>query len=1043
MKAWTRVKNSQKLFLRLLSLMLWTTLSVSVAIAQTNPPISGKVTDNEGESIIGASIISSEESTITDMDGMFKLNVPIGTEIEVSYLGFNPQKIKITNLSELVIKLQEDDIMLGDVVVIAYGVQKKESLTGAISNIVSEDIVKTKAPSVAQAIQGKVAGLRIRQQDGEPGQFRSDINVRGLGTPLFIIDGIVRDGADAFQRLNPEDIESISFLKDGTAAIYGMNSVNGAIIVTTKKGTKGKTKVTLSSNFGIAKPTDIPKMATAAQYMTMRNDAAILGTGTPLVTQEELALWQQGAPGYEGTNLYDDVFKNNSMQHQHTISIQGGSDNITYFGSLGYARDESLLRSNDLNYDKYTVRTNTDIKIARGLTAGINLSGRKDKTSQPWNSFFEIFKQTRINVPTGSAYANNNPNYLATQEMGFNPIALADSEISGYHTYENKNFQSTFSLTYDIPFLKGLSVRGQLGYDYNQQKHKGVRKKYSTYSYSSDNDEYIESVYNDPSLLQVGNREATRLDLQTQINYSQTFNGVHNVGATFVFERKQEKNDWSNIERKYDLYTFDEINYTGIRDQIAGGMSDKAAFLSYVGRVNYDFMGKYLIELAFRQDGSYRYPPGSRWTFYPTGSIGWRVSEEKFIKDRFSFIDNFKLRASYGKSAQDAGHPFQHVSGYNLNQGIYEFTDGSALSGIGTPSITNPYLTWIKSKLFDVGFDLSLFNGLASLELDLYQRDRSGLLTKRTVSLPNTYGADLPEENLNSDMTRGIEITLGHRNKIGNVSYNIKGNMNLARTQMKHVERGPFTSSWDRWRNQSANRWNDFVWGYETLGQFTNGEQIRHHGVVQHGEMGNSKELPGDYIFKDVNGDGIIDEKDQLPMFWSGTPLIHYGITMEASWNHFDIYALFQGSGMYTVQFSEVYAEILWSKGSNTPAYFYDRWHKEDSYDPDSRWIEGKWPASRLIQDVGSLYKENSDIWRKNASYLRLKTIELGYTVPNSLIRKAGIENLRFYVNGYNLLTFADSFVKPFDPERIEGSYSAGLNYPLTKSFNFGFTANF
>lgn len=1043
MKTRKRVKKSQKTILRFLSLLIGITLSISLVMAQTRPAVSGKVTDDKGEPIIGASVTSPIKSTMTDVDGTFSLDIPIGTEIEVTYLGFKSYKIKVSDANYLDIRLEEDNVKLDDIVVVGYGVQKKESLTGAISNIKSDEIIKTKSPSLAQSIQGKVSGLRIRQQDGEPGQFRSDINVRGLGTPLFIIDGIVRDGADAFQRLNPEDIESISFLKDGTAAIYGMNSANGAIIVTTKRGAKGKTKITLSSNIGISKPTDIPKMTNAAQYMEMRNDAAILGEGNPLVTKEELALWKQGAPGYESANLYDDVFRKYSVQHQHTISMQGGSDNVSYFGSLGYARDESLLKSKDLNYDKYTFRSNADIKITNGLVAGINLSGRWDKTSQPWNSFFEIFKQTRINVPTYPAYANNNPDYLATQEMGFNPIALADSDLTGYHTYHNKNFQSTFSLKYDLPFVQGLSIKGQLGYDYNQQKHKGIRKKYSTYTYSADNDEYMENVYNNPSLIQVGNNEANRLDLQAQINYARTFNTIHNVSGTLVYERKQEKNDWSNIERKYDLYTYDEIDYAGIKDQLSSGMSNESAFISYVGRFNYDFMGKYLLELAFRYDGSYRYAPDSRWAFFPMGSIGWRASEEKFIKDKFDFVDNLKFRASYGKSGQDAGDAFQYIPGYNLNVGIYEFTDGTALSGIGSPSITNPNLTWYRAKLFDIGLDLSLFNGLFSMELDLNRRDRTGLLATRTVSLPNTYGASLPQENLNSDITQGIDFTLGHRNKIGDFSYSIKGNMNLARIKMNYVERGPFVSSWDRWRNQTSNRWNDFVWGYETIGQFTNSEQIRNYGVVQSGEMGNSKELPGDYIFRDVNGDGIIDDNDKMPAFWSGTPLIHYGLTLEASWKNFDIYALFQGAGMYTVQFSEVYAEILWSKGANTPAYFYDRWHKEDPYDSDSRWIAGEWPASRLIQDVGALYKDNSDIWRRNASYLRLKTLELGYTLPSSVMKKIGIDNVRLYVNGYNLFTFADSFVKPFDPERIEGSYNAGMNYPLMKSFNFGFTANF
>lgn len=545
--------------------------SVSV-LAQSNL-ITGKVIDNASEPIIGASIQSSVvgKGTISNMNGDFSIEVPVGTELTISFLGYRTQKIKVSDMRSLVIKLLEDTQALDEVVVVGYGVQKKESLTGAISNIKNDEIIKTKATSLAQSLEGKVSGLKIRQNDGEPGQFRSDINIRGLGTPLFIIDGIVRDGANEFQRLNPDDIESISFLKDGTAAIYGMNSANGAIVVTTKKGYKGKAKISLSANWGWSKPTNIPRMANAAQYMELRNDAAILGEGNPLVTKEELELWKTGASGYASTDLYDHVIKNSSIQQQYTLSLQGGSDIVSYFGSFSYASDEGLLKSGDLGYEKFTFRSNTDIKIAKGLTAGVNLAGRYDKTSQPWNSFYEIFKQTRVNVPTVPAYANNNPDYLATQSMGINPIALADADMTGYHYYYNKNFQSTFTLKYEVPFVQGLSIQGQLGYDYNHNKHKGLRKKFSTYTYAIETDEYIENEYNNPSMIQVNNNEASRLDMQAQISYNRLFNDTHNVSATLVYERRQEKSDWSNIERKFDLLTYDEVDYAGLKDAVSGG----------------------------------------------------------------------------------------------------------------------------------------------------------------------------------------------------------------------------------------------------------------------------------------------------------------------------------------------------------------------------------------------------------------------------------------------------------------------------------------
>ncbi|MCY6357905.1 SusC/RagA family TonB-linked outer membrane protein [Bacteroides thetaiotaomicron] len=477
-------------------------------------------------------------------------------------------------------------------------------------------------------------------------------------------------------------------------------------------------------------------------------------------------------------------------------------------------------------------------------------------------------------------------------------------------------------------------------------------------------------------------------------------------------------------------------------DQKVSGSSEHQAYLSHIGRLTYDYKGKYLAELACRYDGSYRYAPGSRWAFFPSASVGWRISEESFIKDNFKFVDNLKLRFSAGRSGQDAGDPFQYFSGYTLNSGGYVFSQGNYTNGVASPVMINKNLTWIKVNMYNIGIDFSIFNRLIAVEFDIYQRDRSGLLADRYGSLPNTFGSKLPQENLNGDRTRGIEFTLTHTNKIGDFHYSVSGNFNLARTQRRYIESGPYKSSMERWRNQASNRWGDFIWGYQTDGRFQNFDEINTY-PIQNGDNGNSKELPGDYILKDVNGDGVVNDLDKTPLFWSGSPLIHYGFNVEASWKNFDFYALFQGSALYTVQFDEVYAKMLCFKGGNTPEYFYDRWHLSDPYDANSEWIPGEWPAIRLEQDMGSFYTRDSQIWRKNASYLRLKTIEIGYTFSPRLMHKLGIGSLRIYANGNNLFTICDPFVKAFDPEKIEGDYSAGLNYPLNKSFNFGLTLNF
>jgi hypothetical protein len=303
--------------------------------------------------------------------------------------------------------------------------------------------------------------------------------------------------------------------------------------------------------------------------------------------------------------------------------------------------------------------------------------------------------------------------------------------------------------------------------------------------------------------------------------------------------------------------------------------------------------------------------------------------------------------------------------------------------------------------------------------------------------LPNTFGGELPQENLNSDRVRGFDIASGYRNSVGDFYYEIKGNLNLARTNREYVERGPFTNSWDEWKNGSANRYNDVIWGYVLEGQFQNEEEII-FAPIQNGDLANGKELPGDFKFKDMNGDGIINGDDQIPQFYNGTPKLYYGLTLAAQWKGFDITALFQGSGKYTVRFQEVYAQMFAFRG-NTPAYFYDSWTQNE----DGSWNPGEWPANRYNTDTGAMYHE-SEVWRKDASYFRLKTVDLGYTFRNqSWLKKVGIDNFRIYANGHNLYTWADDFVKPFDPEKIEGAYSAGLTYPLTRSYNMGINITF
>jgi hypothetical protein len=434
-------------------------------------------------------------------------------------------------------------------------------------------------------------------------------------------------------------------------------------------------------------------------------------------------------------------------------------------------------------------------------------------------------------------------------------------------------------------------------------------------------------------------------------------------------------------------------------------------------------------------------------------SGGWRLSEEPFIQKALPVLSNLKLKGSYGRVGESAGGPFQWIPGFVLgNGGRYEFTNGSLTTGAAAPGITNPNLTWVNAKMSDIGIEVGLWNNRLTFEMDIYRRDRTGFPARRNQSLTNTFGATLPEENLNSDRTEGIEFSFAYNLRKKDYSVGVMGNFNFARSKNIYVERGPFTNSMDKWRNGVNGRWDDIVWAYTYLGQFMTMDEIANY-PMQNGDQANIRELPGDFKYADINNDGVIDGNDMLPMYIGANgsndnqnprgknPKINFGITLMGAYKGFDINALFQGAAMYTVRFSEVYAEVMAFRG-NTPAYFFDRWHKADPYDSKSEWIPGAWPASRFNNDVGSMYKESS-VWRKDASYVRLKSLELGYTFNTAWFNGSGIRKLRLYVSGFNLFTITDPFVKPFDPERLEGLFNAGFNYPLSKIYNVGLNLNF
>jgi TonB-linked SusC/RagA family outer membrane protein len=1020
--------------------------------------VSGTVTDASTREVMAGVNIQVKGTTIgaiSDIDGKYLIPSAIDRNavLVFSFIGFVTQEISVAGRVVIDVALSGELTGLEEVVVIGYGTAKKETLTGAVAAIQAADIISTKATSVAASIQGKIPGVQIRQTTAEPGTFASLISIRGFGTPLLVIDGVVRDGMSDFERLNPDDIASISVLKDAAAAIYGMNADNGVIIVTTKTGIKGKTKFSYSSMFSTKQPTttDRQESITAYEHRVLKNEIDKNTMNSPTYSAEELEKWRLGSEqGYQDYNWYKICIRDWTNSQQHNFSAQGGSENVTFYTSLGYMNDNGLLVNNEIQrYDKYNFRTNVEATMAKGLTAKVSVSGKYDTQTRPPASYFWLFKRIIVADRGVGIYTLANPTHFSSVPAeNVNPYAQMTKSVCGYVWDSNLQYQTTLDLNYQVPLIKGLTLGFLAAYDGNITDSRTLNKGYYLYDYRTD-------VPGTLPLSNFQNRLTNfyRYNIQSRISYRTSIANTHNISATLVHELRKLNTNYVQARRQYDdLYTRDVIGQGSLTNQSTAGNRTEEAFMSYIGRFNYDYKGKYLLEFSFREDGSYRYAPAKRWAFFPAVSVGWRMSEEPFIKNNLLFISNLKLRGSYGQMGADAGNPFQYYSGYTFGSvsGGYVFDDNVLTLGMVAPGVVNDNLTWINTKTTDIGIDINLLKGKLGFTADYFEKKREGLLATAITSVPNTFGATFPQENLNSDKVRGYELMISHRNKIRNFEYGVSANVTYSRRYLLYVEKAPYTNTYAIWKSSTEGngRIQGREWIYRWDGVYTSVTDVEENAPLIGGTNGNFRMLPGMQKIVDVNGDGRISGDDQMPDTWAGVgsnPPLQYGMTMDASWKGFDVNMLLQGSSLFTVYNTN---GDIWGYGRmpTTWSKYMDRWHPEDPnanpFDPATVWIPGEWEAL-TNSNTGITAGNTTDRWRLDATYLRIKSLEVGYTVPANITRKVRIDNVRLFVNVFNLYTFCQKSIRFLDPERNEGDYQADLTYPLLRSYNFGISINF
>ena len=653
--------------------------------------VSGRITNEKGEPLAGASIKvkKSKGGTSTDSSGRFTLMARKGDELEISYVGFTQSQYIVNDQSRdinLVLKALPGSGKLDDVIVVGYGTQKKVNVLGAVSVVKAEDLVITKNENVVNMLTGKVPGLRIQQMSSEPGSFNTQYDIRGFGSnpagnpspPLIIIDGVPRSSGD-LSRLDPNEIDNVSVLKDASAAIYGVKAANGVILVTTKRGgrTNGKFSITYSVNQSWQQFLDVPQGVDAAQYMELWNESLKTNFGTnatttapPAFSDSTINLYKSGK--LKSTDWMKAITRPLAPETQHNLSMSGGSDKVNYFFDLGYLTQGSLFKTNSINYNRWNFRSNVNINFTKRLRGAANISGYTDLKNAPNQSVWVIFKYAENLLPTDPIYANNNPLYPHLEPDNDNPIVMTNSNLIGQNIYKNKNIQGQLSLEYDIPGIPGLMAKGMYNYGYNVTDNTIVSKAYNLYTYDATTNTYPVTTAHSPSTVQRQYYTNTNTLMQLSLNYHHQFGGAHNVTALALYEESQSSGDNFSAQESFSLgipYLFagnaGDINYLQVGQD--GGALVNLVTKSYIGRFDYDYKGRYLAEFSFREDGSSKFSPIARWGFFPAGLIGWRISNEPFMQNLISpsVLNNLKFRASYGKLGDDQFNQYQWVAGYN------------------------------------------------------------------------------------------------------------------------------------------------------------------------------------------------------------------------------------------------------------------------------------------------------------------------------------------------------------------------------------------
>ncbi|MCH7398164.1 TonB-dependent receptor [Belliella sp. DSM 107340] len=1030
------MKKNYSLWVPFVAMVLFFAFHTSAFAQQST--IKGKVFDENGESLPGASVLVKGTTTgaVTDIDGNFSISVNVTpqTVLRVSFIGYKTQEVALGSQTEINITMESDMDDLSEVVVVGYGEQKKVTLTGSVSQIDGAELTKSPQPNVSNSLAGRFSGLIASNRSGEPGYDGSSISVRGLATTgnndvLVVIDGVPGQ-IGGLERLNPDDIESVSVLKDASAAVYGSRAANGVILITTKRGKTGKPVVSYSYNQGFSSPTRLPRLADAATYGTIRNEIAYYNNNQNGLNQvyspEEIELFRNGSDplNYPNTNWQRETLQNFALQNQHNLSVRGGSENVNYFVSLGQLTQDGLYKNGVANFNQYSFRSNIDANINERLTVGLGLSGRKEARMFPTEGAGHIFRSIYRAYPTVNAfYPNGLP---STGIENANPAILA-TDMGGTNDNPRYVFNGILRAKYELPFLEGLSVDGFYSVDESSDRYRTFRVPYTLHNYNRNADTYDPIVIgggpNQRPSLDEGHENISMIVSHIKLNFNRSF-GKHFVDAFVGYEQSENKSHTFGAARiNFPTAETPELSQGGsaATDFNNWGESYNFTRRSFISKLNYNYNEKYLLEVQARVDGSSIFPRGNRYGFFPAVSAGYRISEEDWFRDRFNFMDDLKFRVSHGQLGNDNVGQFQFYDNYTFNN---RYVLGNVVRpGIDLIRLGNPNITWETANKTDIGLNAVWLKKFTT-EFIYFYEDRTNILTTRNASIPwssgivNPHGGEslVPSENIGRVKSRGIETTLGYEHRGQDFRFGASGNFTFAKNEVVFMDEAAGVLDYQRLTGRPMNNY----LLYRAIGIFTSEDQFDQFPHVPGSQL-------GDLIYEDINGDGEITADDMYRTELGNIPQITFGLNLNASYKNFDFAMLFSGQGR---------ARQYVLPESGTVGNYYSSW-ADNRWSPDTP--NGTYPrvserASTAIS--GGLFP--SDFWLQDVSFVRLKNLEVGYTVPKAILERYSIGNLRVYANGFNLLTITK--VKDFDPE---GSSNSGQFYPQQRIINLGVNIQF